>query len=71
VVRPRSLDDALYVVAEKQRRLDERNKKAKLVNVTKLKNLSKSEFHTFRLTSYYSKPKDITSEFFFGAPSMR
>jgi hypothetical protein len=64
VVRQRSLDDASYVAAEKQRRLDERNKKAKLANVTKLKNLSKSEFRTFRLTHYYSKPKDNSSEFF-------
>jgi hypothetical protein len=63
-VRQRSLDDACHVAAEKQRRLDESNKKAKLANVTKLKTLSKSEFRAFWLTSYYSKPKNNSSEFF-------
>jgi hypothetical protein len=51
VVRQRSLDDARYIAAEK-RRLDERNKKVKLANVTKLKNLSKSVFREFQLASY-------------------
>jgi hypothetical protein len=56
VVRQRKLDDAHTVAAEKQRKLDERNKKAKLACVTKLKDLSKSEYHEFWLARYYSKP---------------
>jgi hypothetical protein len=64
VIRQRSLDDARSVAAEKHRRLDERNKKAKLARVTKLRNLSKFEFREFRLAHYYSKPKDNESEYF-------
>jgi hypothetical protein len=64
VIRQRSLDDAHSIAAEKQRRLDERNKKAKLASVTKLRNLSKFEFREFRLARYYSKPKDNESEYF-------
>jgi hypothetical protein len=35
-----------------------------LACVTKLKNLSKSEFREFWLARYYSKPKDNESEYF-------
>jgi hypothetical protein len=64
VVRQREADDARMVAAAKQKRLDERNKKAKFDHVTKLKDLTKQEYREFRHRKYYSMPKDNMSTYF-------
>jgi hypothetical protein len=64
VGRQGNIDGAHSVATDKQKRLDERNKKAILAYVTNLKKLSKQEYREFHLTHFNSKLKDNSSEFF-------